>query len=124
MNTIRKKILLYVSLHFLLMFYSLSGVLCKKAAGTIMFSFDFFVYYGIVILLLGIYAIGWQQIIKRLPLTIAFSNRAVCVIWGIIWGIVIFKETINIWKVVGAVIVMIGVAIYSRTDAEENEKNE
>ena len=75
-----------------------------------------------IIVLLGVYAIGWQQIIKRMPLTAAFANKAVTVVWGIIWGFIFFHEPITAGKVTGAVLVIVGIVMYSMADKEaENE---
>ena len=103
----------------MLMVYSMSGICSKMAAGTQFLSLEFCIYYGIIILLLGFYAIGWQQIIKRLPLTTAFANKAITVVWGIIWGAFFFDESITIGKVAGAVLVIIGVVLYAYADGEE-----
>ena len=54
-------------LHIMLMIYSMSGICSKLAAGQKFLSFKFCLYYGLIIVLLGFYAIGWQQIIKRMP---------------------------------------------------------
>jgi len=109
-------------LHLLLMIYSLSGVFTKTASGKQFLSFGFILCYGMTIVILGIYAIGWQQIIKRLPLTTAFANKAITVVWGIIWGLVFFKEKITPGKLIGAAIVIVGVVMYVKADAElENE---
>lgn len=112
----------YFELHFLLMVYSLSSV-CSKLAGNQEFlSLPFCLSYGCVLILLLFYAIGWQQIIKRLPLTTAFSNKAVTVVWGIIWGAVFFQEPITIKKVIGAVLIIAGVVLYARADAASSEE--
>lgn len=105
-------------LHLMLMIYSLSGVCSKMAANTVFLSKEFCIYYGIIILLLGFYAIGWQQIIKRLPLTMAFSNKAVTIVWGIIWGMIFFSEKITVGKVAGAILVIVGVILFSHTEME------
>ncbi|MBP5492057.1 MAG: transporter [Clostridiales bacterium] len=109
-------------LHLLLGVYSLSGVFSKKAAGEAFLSLRFCLFYGGIIFLLGIYAIFWQQIIKRMPLTTAYANKAVTVVWGLLWGIVIFHEGITIKKTIGALIVMAGIVIYSIESAKEEEK--
>lgn len=114
------KVLFY--LHILLMIYSLSGVLGKQASGAQFLSLKFILYYGMVIVILGIYAIGWQQIIKRIPLTTAFANKAVTVVWGIVWGMLFYKESISIGKVIGALIVMAGVIMFVRADEVDNER--
>ena len=109
-------------LHLMLIVYSMSGICSKLAAEQSFFSLEFCLYYGCIILLLGFYAIGWQQIIKRLPLTTAFANKSVTVVWGFVWGIMFFHEAITIGKVVGAVCVIIGVVIFAGADGvAENE---
>ena len=70
-----------------------------------------------------VYAIGWQQVIKRLPLITAYANRAVTIVWGIIWGLLIFNEKLNAGKVIGALIVIAGVILYvTEPDKEVNNK--
>ena len=108
-------------LHLMLMVYSLSGICSKMAAGTKFLSLPFCLYYGAVILLLGLYAIGWQQIIKRLPLTTAFANKAVTIVWGIIWGALFFSESITLGKVIGALIVIAGVVLFVKSDEAEDQ---
>lgn len=107
-----------VALHLMLMVYSISGI-CSKMAGRYPFlSLGFCFFYGIVILLLGVYAIGWQQVIKRLPLSVAFANKAVTVLWGSIWGVLFFGEHITIGKLLGAAMVIIGVILFAYSDRE------
>ena len=60
------------------------------AAGYSFLSLPFIFWYGLVILNLGIYAVVWQQIIKHLPLTTAYANKAVTIVWGILWGSLFF----------------------------------
>ena len=115
----KSKLKVLFLLHLMLMIYSLSGICSKKAAEVPFLSLKFCLYYGIVILLLAFYAIGWQQIIKRLPLTTAFANKAVTVVWGIIWGAVFFHEKITLGKLLGAAIVIAGVVLYVLSDKQE-----
>lgn len=119
----KEKVKTLFALHIMLMIYSMSGICSKKAANADFLSFKFCLYYGIIILLLGFYAIGWQQIIKRLPLTTAFANKAVTVVWGLIWGLLFFNEKITIGKVVGVILVIVGVVLYA-TEGEKDEINE
>ena len=108
-----------IVLHLLLLTYSLGSV-CSKLAGSSAFgSLRFLLLYGGVILSLGIYAIGWQQVIKRMPLTAAFANKAVTVVWGLIWGMVLFHEKITIGKIIGASLVVLGIMIFSGSDEEK-----
>lgn len=93
------------------MVYSLFGICSKLAAQQPFLSFKFIMYYGIVILNLAIYAVCWQQIIKRIPLVTAFANKAVTVIWGLIWGKIFFQEAITAQKLLGAFIIICGIVL-------------
>ena len=121
----RKKLFVLLALHIMLMFFSMSGIASKLAAGERFLSGKFILYYGIIVGLLGVYAIVWQQIIKRLPLTTAYANRAVTIVWGIIWGVLFFHENVTPLKVVGAVIVIAGVVLFATADeGEEKEESD
>lgn len=115
----RERIKVLVLLHVMLMIYSMSGICSKKASSADFLSLEFCVFYGIIILLLGFYAIGWQKIIKKLPLTTAFANKAVTVIWGMVWGTLFFKENITIGKIIGAFLIICGVVIFAYADGKE-----
>ena len=108
----------YVLLNILLMVYSLSSVCSKLAAGEDVMSLRFIVLYGIIITLLGIYAVFWQQIIKHMPLTAAYANRAVTVFWGMLWGLLIFHEKITPGKAAGAALVIAGIILFAVSDRE------
>lgn len=114
-----EKIKVMLLLHIMLMIYSMSGICSKKAAGVEFLSFKFCIYYGIIIVLLGGYAIGWQQVIKQIPLTTAYANKAVTVVWGIVWGMLLFGEKISCGKILGAILVVIGVIMYALSEGKE-----
>lgn len=113
----RMKVL--ICLHILLLVYSLSGVFSKTAASQPFLSLPFMGLYGGMLLILCIYAIGWQQIIKRMPLTLAFMNKAVTIAWGILWGFLLFGEQVSAGKIVGAVLVIAGVVLFAKADTSE-----
>jgi drug/metabolite transporter (DMT)-like permease len=72
-----------------------------------------------VLLILFVYAIGWQQVIKRLPLTTAYANRGITVVWGIVWGMLFFGEEITLFKLVGAAMIIGGIVLFAQADAED-----
>ena len=85
-------------------------------------SFEFCAFYAGMLIILVIYAIGWQQILKRLPLTLAFANKAITIVWGIVWGAVFFQEAITPPMVIGGALVMAGVVLFSIADGEESRE--
>lgn len=116
-NLNKEKIMPFVELHILLFLFSLGSV-CSKIAGQAEFlSMKFIIFYGLVLVILFGYALVWQQILKKLPLVTAYANKAVTVIWGLLWGTIIFKEQITIWNILGAAIIIFG--IYMVVSADE-----
>ncbi|MDY4836433.1 MAG: EamA family transporter [Lachnospiraceae bacterium] len=109
-----------LALNILLMFFSLGGIFSKLASKQPFLSLKFILCYGALLFIMFVYAIGWQQVIKRLPLTMAYANRAITIVWGIIWGLLFFNEKLNVGKIIGAVIVIAGVLLYV-TESDEGE---
>lgn len=114
-----KRIGALLALHAVLFLYSFTGILGKMASQYDVLSVPFLAYYAGVIALLGIYALAWQQVIKHLPLTTAFANKAITVLWGMAWGLLIFGESINAWKVAGGLMVAVGVILFVRADGDD-----
>ena len=104
------------TLHLLFLLYSVCGILGKLAAQQPLFSVRFFAVYAASLLMLAVYAILWQRILITLPLTTAFSNKGVTVVWGIVWGMLLFDESINLAKVVAAILIITGIAIIGKSE--------
>ena len=49
---------------------------------------------------------------------LAYANKAVTVVWGCVWGVLIFHEHLTPGKIVGALMVLSGVAIYGWADGK------
>lgn len=113
-----------IALHVLLFVFSLSGLFSKNAAAQPFMSFEFIALYAGMLFILAVYAIGWQQILKRLPLTVAFANKAITIVWGIVWGVLFFGETLTWQMVLGACIVIAGVVLFSIADGEDQRESD
>jgi len=71
-----------------------------------------------MILILMIYALGWQQIIKHLPLSTAYANKAVTMIWGLIWGVLFFGEIVTVGKCIGIIMIILGIVVFAFSDRD------
>ena len=99
--------------------YSLNSVVANFASKQEGFGLSFLLLYGLEVAILGVYAILWQQIIKKFELSIAYANKAVVLIWAMIFGALIFKEQI-VAKVAGILLVIVGIVILnSKKEGEE-----
>lgn len=106
----------YLFLNALLLLNSFGGIFSKLAGKASFLSIEFFFYYGSALFMLIIYAFCWQILMKRLPLVSAYSNKAVAMIWTMLWGILFFEEQIKVNMLAGAVIVLVGVGLVVTAD--------
>lgn len=111
-NNMRKSGCL-ILLHGLFFIYALTGLGGKIAAAYAWDSGTFWGIYCGIIAILAIYAIGWQRILRYVPLSVAYSHRAVKVFWGLFFGYFFFDEPITLGKVAGVMIVMCGLVLFN-----------
>lgn len=111
-------------LQIVIAIYTLSTVMAKQASGQPLFSVGFFGFYGAELLILGIYALLWQQMIKKFELSVAYTNRAMALLWSLIWAVVIFKDNITVKNVIGVALVIGGTIIVNGGRTEEDLTSE
>lgn len=103
------KIKTYILLHLILLMLSIGGIFSKLASKQEFLSISFISFYVGTLIILFIYAIVWQQILKYIPLTVAYANKGMGLIWGMIFGNILFSEIITFNMIIGAIIVFIGI---------------
>jgi drug/metabolite transporter (DMT)-like permease len=116
----KSKVANYILLHAGILFLSLSGIVSKTAAGAPFLSTRFILLYGLLLLMLFVYAILWQQILKRMKLTTAYYNKAIAIVWGILWGKLFFDEEIKWNMILGGMIVFIGIYLVVAADESDS----
>lgn len=109
----------FILLNFLLLLYSFCAVLGKMAGKYPFFSKMFLIYYMGSLFLLFVFSIGWQQVIKNLPLSVAYSNKALTVVWGVVWGGLFFGERISKMQVFALGLIIVGVVVYASSEIKE-----
>ena len=75
------------------------------------FSPGYFFWFGLAVVILGIYAICWQLILEKIPLTTAYLRRGFSYILLFIWSTLIFHETITIRQIIGIAVISLGMII-------------
>lgn len=106
--------MIYLKLHLLLALYACAAVCSKLAAQQEWLSLPFLLCYVGAIAILFVYALGWQWVLKRLPLGAAFANKAVVILWAIFLGYMLFNEPVS-WRIlVGASFIIAGIILMSK----------
>lgn len=106
-----------IVLQLIIVIYTISSVMAKMASVSETLEKLIF-FFGLDLLFLGIYAICWQQMIKIFPLSVAYANRAMALLWSAVWAKIIFGENISVRQIVAIIIVIAGMMIIN-TEKEE-----
>ena len=106
-NKVKDYILLYLAFFL----FSFTSVMNKLASGYDLFSLLFFLFYGLGLLILLIYAVLWQKVLARFDLAVAYANRPVVTLLGVVWGILLFREVLTWNMVLGAGIILCGIRL-------------
>ena len=112
-----KKIKNTLLLQGVIMVYTISGVMSKQASASSGDLPRFLFFFGMEFAVLGVYAILWQQMIKRFELSVAYANRSMAVVWSMVWAVVFFHDAIVIQNIAGVVLVVAGIWMIN-TDKE------
>ena len=115
----------FILLHLSLILNSLAGTASKLAGRQKFLSFKFMFWYGVMLFITMAFAVAWQQILKNMSLTFAFTNKPITILWGLVWGVMIFRETLT-WKMMlGSAIILIGIIVgVSDVSGPAGEKTE
>ena len=119
-NTGKGRIFDFVLLQLAVMVYSLSTVAGKTASNYPFLSFKYLLFFGLEFMILVVYAVLWQQVIKKFQLSVAYANKAVMLLWTILWYYLIFGQTITPGKAAGVLIVMAGVIVMNMGEVQHD----
>ncbi|MCR5293627.1 MAG: EamA family transporter [Lachnospiraceae bacterium] len=100
--------------------YTMSGICSKMTSNYDPFSFNWLFWIGLEVCALGVYAVFWQQIIKRFDLSIAYANRAFAIFWSMLWAILLFREKITPANVMGVLIIFAGIMLVNSEAGRES----
>jgi len=119
----KKKITLknILYLQVVVIIYTFSSIVAKFASGQAFMSWKFILFYGMEVAFLGVYAILWQQAIKKVELSIAYANKAMGVLWSMIWAVLIFHNQITLQNILGVALVIVGTIVLNNSEESEVE---
>ena len=91
------------------LFFSLSSVFMKFASlhDNMFYKLIFF---GLSILTLSAFSVAWQKLLNKFNLSKVYFFKATTIIWGMIFGIILFNEKVTINMIIGVIVTTLGVA--------------
>ena len=106
--------LIYIVLIGAIFIYTTSGVFSKLASQQDFASLLYIAFLCGSVAVLGIYAVLWQQIIKRMDVSLAYTFKGTGVVFGLLLAHFVFGEVITTTNMVGAAIIICGITLYAR----------
>lgn len=100
--------------------YTFSGIMSKNASANGDNLVKFLTFFGLEFILLAVYAVLWQQMIKRFELSVAYANRSMAVLWSMLWAVLVFHDKITAKNIIGVLLVTLGTVIIN-TDLKNTE---
>ncbi|MBQ0058491.1 MAG: DMT family transporter [Lachnospiraceae bacterium] len=94
--------------------YTMSGICSKMTSRFPFMSFGWILWLFLEVFALGFYAIFWQQIIKRVDLSIAYANRAFAIFWSMLWAVLIFGERVTLQNILGVIVIFAGIMLVNQ----------
>lgn len=112
-----------ILLQAIIVIYTVSSVMAKLASASAEEPLRMLMFLGLEFVILAIYAVLWQQMIKRFDLSVAYANRSMAILWSMIWAVIFFHDEITLRNVLGVLIVLVGTVIVN-LDAREEAKDD
>ncbi len=94
--------------------YALTSIFSKLASRQEMLSWPYLLCIAGAVGIMGVYAILWQRIIAKIPISTAYMFKGTSLIFVLLFSALIFEESITLSNIIGALIIISGIAIFAK----------
>lgn len=116
------KISRIIALLLINLLYASVGIFTKLASQQEFLSWAYIFSFSGAVAIIGIYAILWQQIIRKIELSTAYMFKGTTIIFTMIFAQWLFGEQMTWNNIVGAMIIIVGIVLFARGDLSEGVK--
>lgn len=104
----------YIALVGINLIYACVTIFTKFASQQEFMSIKYLLGFAGAIGVMGVYAILWQQVLKRINLSTAYMFKGTSLIFVMLLAALLFGETITWTNIVGSAIIILGIVLYAR----------
>jgi len=104
----------YVFVIFSFLIYSFTSIFSKGASQNDFLSLPYILFLAGAVCVLGIFALLWQQIIKKMPVSDAYMFKGSSLIFTLVLLSIIFGEPITLQNVIGAGLIIGGMTLFAK----------
>lgn len=109
------KVLQYIFLIVINLLYACVSIFTKYASQQEFMSWNYTVGLIGAIGVMGLYAILWQQVLKRIDLSLAYMFKGTSIVFILLLAYVFFGEQITWNNIVGAIIIVGGIVLFANS---------
>ena len=95
--------------------YACESIFTKLASTQEPMSLPWIACIGGAVAVLGVYAIIWQQIIKRVPVSDAYMFKGSSLIFVMLFSVIFFGDSITQTNVIGAAMIVGGICLFAKS---------
>lgn len=110
-----RKWVIYIVLIGINMLYACVSLFTKYASQQEFMSWNYMVGLIAAVGVMGLYAVLWQQILKRIELSMAYMFKGTSLIFVMLLAYVFFDEQITWNNIVGAIIIISGIVLFAHS---------
>lgn len=103
----------YISLIAINMLYACVSIFTKLASQQEFMSWEYVLAFFGAVMVMGVYAVLWQQVLKRIELSVAYMFKGTSIVFVMLLASLLFGEQITWSNIVGAIIIVIGIVLYA-----------
>lgn len=104
----------YLALIGVNLIYACTSICTKMASRQEMLSWPYLFWIAGAVGVMGVYALLWQQILARMPISTAYMFKGTSLIFVLLFSAMLFGEAITLNNVIGAVIIIIGIILFAK----------
>ena len=104
----------YASLVGINLLYACVTIFTKYASQQEFMSLSYCLGLAGAIAVMGVYAIGWQQILKHIEISTAYMFKGTSLIFIMLLAWMLFGEQITLNNIMGACVIIIGIVLYAK----------
>ena len=103
----------YISLIAINLLYACVSIFTKLASQQEFMSWEYVLAFFGAVMVMGVYAVLWQQILKRIELSVAYMFKGTSIVFVMLLASLLFGEQITWNNIIGAIIIVIGIVLYA-----------
>ena len=94
--------------------YACTSIFTKMASQQEAMSWPYLLWIAGAIAIMGVYALLWQQVIKRMSLSASYMFKGTSLVFILLISALLFDEAITLNNMIGSAIIIFGIVLFAK----------